>query len=224
MQTNFDQLMSQIDHRFKNRDLLELALKHPSLGLGVHDNQRLEFLGDAVLDLIIAEALYDAFPELEEGALDRMRASLVNGRALAPKARELGLAQLLEVSDAQRKHHPDPSDRMLEDAIEALIGAIYLDGGLSAAKTSVLRIFGADITTAGKQFANGTPKSRLQEWSQSAHNGAKPEYQLIKAEGPDHARHYEAAVYLNGEQLGQGSGSSKKAAEIAAAADALEKL
>ncbi len=224
MQTNFDQLMSQIDHRFKNRDLLELALKHPSLGLGVHDNQRLEFLGDAVLDLIIAEALYDAFPELEEGALDRMRASLVNGRALAPKARELGLAQLLEVSDAQRKHHPDPSDRMLEDAIEALIGAIYLDGGLSAAKTSVLRIFGNDITTAGKQFANGTPKSRLQEWSQSAHNGAKPEYQLIKAEGPDHARHYEAAVYLNGEQLGQGSGSSKKAAEIAAAADALEKL
>ncbi|MGB0257313.1 MAG: ribonuclease III [Coraliomargarita sp.] len=224
MQTTETALLSKLDYDFKDRSLLELALKHPSLGLGVHDNQRLEFLGDAVLDLIIAEALYDEFPELEEGALDRMRANLVSGKALAPKARELGLAQLLEVSDAQRKHHPDPSDRMLEDAIEALIGAIYLDGGLSAAKTSVRRIFGDDITNGGKQFIGGTPKSRLQEWSQSGHKGAKPEYKLTKAEGPDHARHYEATVYLNGEQLGQGSGSSKKAAEIAAAADALEKL
>jgi len=224
MQTTETALMSQLDYDFKNRDLLKLALKHPSLSLGVHDNQRLEFLGDAVLDLIIADALYDAFPELEEGALDRMRASLVSGKALAPKARALGLAELLEVSDAQRKHHPDPSNRMLEDAIEALIGAIYLDGGLPAAQHSVLRIFGEDITHAGSQFVGGTPKSRLQEWSQSGHNGAKPEYKLIKAEGPDHARHYEAAVFLNGEQLGSGSGSSKKAAEIAAAADALEKL
>ena len=224
MQPNFDQLMLQIDHRFKQPELLELALKHPSLSLGVHDNQRLEFLGDAVLDLIIAEALYERFPELEEGALDRMRASLVSGKALAPKARALGLAQALQVSDAQRKHHPEPSDRMLEDALEALIGAVYLDGGLSAAKHSVLRIFGEDLLHVGKQLACGTPKSRLQEWSQSGHQGATPEYKLIKAEGPDHARHYEAAVFLNGKQLGSGSGSSKKAAEITAAADALEQL
>lgn len=216
--------MDKFDHSFSDPQLLELALKHPSLDLGVHDNQRLEFLGDAVLGLVIAEALYRRHPNLEEGRLDRMRAAIVSGKALAPKAKQLGLDEALMVSPAQRAHHPEPSKGMLEDALEAVIGAIYLDGGLEAARTSIESIFSEELSTGSETDADGTPKSRLQEWIQKHHNGAKPEYVALGAEGPDHARRYEAAARLDGKEIGRGRGSSKKAAEIEAAAAALLRL
>ncbi|ADE53869.1 ribonuclease III [Coraliomargarita akajimensis] len=222
MRTNLTTLADKIDHSFTDHSLLEMALKHPSLDIGVEDNQRLEFLGDAVLDLVIAEYLYQHFPSEEEGRLDRRRASLVSGKALAPKALELGLNTVLVVSEAQRTHHPEPSKGMLEDALEALIGAIYLDAGLDAARRSIRHIFAPELAA----MAEGSPhdsraKNRLQEWTQKHRQGAQPKYALIGSEGPDHARVYHVSVSLDDEELGTGSGSSKKAAESAAAEDAL---
>ena len=215
---------SKTGHRFADRRLLALALTHPSCRDGHNDNQRLEFLGDAALGLVVAETLYRNNPHLDEGALDRMRASLVNGQSLAAHARALGIDRSLQVSDAQRQHHAQPSSAMLEDAFEALIGAIYLDGGIDAARAFILRSLGDAIDAAPALSATINPKGRLQEWAQQQHAGAVPHYSALAATGPDHARVYQAAVHLNETELGRGQGSSKKAAESAAAADALRQL
>lgn len=224
MRSNLNSLEDKIDHHFTQGHLLDMALKHPSLDLGTGDNQRLEFLGDAVLDLLIAEHLYQHYPEQQEGQLDQYRASLVSGKSLAKKALELNLDQHLCVSEAQRTHHPQPSKAMLEDALEAIIGAIYLDAGLDAARHSVTQIFAHELThlTAAEPFSNRA-KSRLQEWTQK-HRAAQPDYHLKRTEGPDHAREYFVDVALQGEVIGSGAGSSKKAAESAAAAAALQHL
>ncbi|CAA6690743.1 MULTISPECIES: ribonuclease III [unclassified Lentimonas] len=214
----------QIGYQFSDVNLLELALTHPSCDTETGDNQRLEFLGDAVLDLVIAEALYKDNPDLHEGALDHMRAGLVNGKALTAHARTIGLDDALQVSDAQRQHHSDPSAAMLEDALEALIGAIYLDGKIDAARTFILRTFGRAIAAAPKSGGAGNPKGRLQEWTQQQYSGAVPDYIALADEGPDHARLYSAAVQIDGKELGRGQGSSKKAAETAAAAHALQQI
>jgi ribonuclease-3 len=211
-------------YRFRDPALELLAFTHASCDAAHGDNQRLEFLGDAVLDLIIAEALYHRLPEQDEGVLDRARASLVNGRSLATLARELQLADHIAVSESQRKHHPKPSNAMLEDALEALIGAIYLDGGMGAARDFVLRIFKDRLESVEADSEPGNPKGRLQEWAQKHREGAVPEYTLLRSEGPDHKRRYTANVLLEGEEIGQGEGSSIKGAEMAAAEAALQSL
>lgn len=211
-------------HTFKDESLLRLALTHSSCELAGGDNERLEFLGDAVLDLIITEALFEKFPQADEGMLDRCRAGIVNGRSLAQVASEQGLAALLAVGEAHRKHHPEPSHAMLEDALEAVIGAIYLDGGLGAARAAILQFFGQRIEAIETGGRSQNPKGRLQEWSQKHHGGEVPLYEELPVEGPDHERRYSAAVLLNGEELGRGSGRSKKAAEAEAAKAALRSL
>ncbi len=223
MQTDLSPLESRIGHVFTDTEQLNLALTHPSCDIHA-DNQRLEFLGDAVLDLLVAERLYMDHPQCDEGALDRMRAGLVNGRALAAKARAIGLDAFLRVSEAQRQHHSEPSNAMLEDALEAVIGAVFLDGGLESARTCVTTLLEAELREAEAHFAGRNPKSQLQEWSQKHHEGLTPEYRELAAEGPDHARSYTSAVILNGKELGRGSGPSKKAAEAAAALDACQKI
>jgi ribonuclease-3 len=224
MKPAYKHFEDQIGHRFSDSGLLELALTHPSCRIGQNDNQRLEFLGDAVLGLVVAEALYRNNPQLDEGALDRMRAGLVNGKALSTHARALGIGTFLQVSDAQRQHHAEPSSGMLEDAFEALIGAIHLDGGIDAARAFILRALGDAIESAPARSQSINPKGRLQEWAQQQHDGAVPHYTALSAAGPDHARVYQAAVHLNDTELGRGQGSSKKAAESAAAAEALRQL
>ena len=224
MQTDLSPLENRIGHAFTDRSQLELALTHPSCNDLDFDNQRLEFLGDAVLDLLVAERLYTDHPQHDEGSLDRMRAGLVNGRALAAKAREIKLGDFLRVSEAQRQHHSEPSSGMLEDALEAVIGAVFLDGGLEAARTCVTALLDAELREAEAHFAGRNPKSQLQEWSQQHHEGLMPEYRDIAAEGPDHARSYTSAVFLNDKEMGRGSGPSKKAAETAAALDAYQKI
>ena len=214
----------KIGYRFANINLLELALTHPSCDAEHGDNQRLEFLGDAVLDLVVAEALYQNNPNFDEGALDHTRASLVNGKALAAHARALGLGSVLQVSEAQRQHHREPSSGMLEDALEALIGAIHLDGGIEAARAFILQTLGEALRTAPQAGSRGNPKGQLQEWTQQHHEGAVPDYITLPEQGPDHARVYSAAVQLNGKELGRGQGSSKKSAESAAAEHALQQL
>lgn len=214
----------QLGYRFSDPILLELALTHPSCDSETGDNQRLEFLGDAVLDLVIAEALYRNNPELDEGALDHMRASLVNGKALASHARSIELGAVLQVSEAQRQHHSEPSAAMLEDAFEALIGAIHLDGGLEAARNFILQRFGKALEAAPLTGSTSNPKGRLQEWAQQHYSGAVPHYSALPNQGPDHARVYSAAVLLDGNELGRGQGSSKKSAESAAALHALQQI
>lgn len=209
-------------YTFRDASLEALAYTHPSCNLPSGDNQRLEFLGDAVLDLVIATALYKKLSDSDEGVLDRARASLVNGKSLAAKAKALGVHQRIQVSDSQRKHHPQPSNSMLEDALEALIGAIYLDGGLEPARIFITTVFAKELEAIEADDKARNAKSRLQEWSQKNFEGEVPDYELVNAEGPDHRRRYESVARLNGKEIGRGTGSSKKAAESAAAEAALE--
>lgn len=224
MTTKTSTLEVATGHRFENRELLSQALKHPSLDIGLEDNQRLEFLGDAVLGLIVTDALYQRYPDEPEGRLARMRASIVSGKSLAEKAARLDLASVLEVSEAQHKHRPEPSGGMLEDAFEALVGAIYLDGGLPAARAFVEKTFDDELSQAPETAAGHTPKNQLQEWSQQNRDGARPEYRLLDTEGPDHDRRYTVEVRIDGHAVARGSGSSKKHAEAEAAARALQSL
>lgn len=211
-------------HAFSDPSLLQLALTHSSCERPGGDNQRLEFLGDAVLDLVIAEALFKKFPLADEGTLDRCRAGIVNGRNLARIAIRHGLAAHLEVSEAHRQHHSEPSHAMLEDALEAVIGAVYLDGGMEAARATTLHLFAGQIESIELSHGSQNPKGRLQEWSQKHHQGEVPVYEALPPEGPDHDRRFGAVVSLGGEVLGRGRGSSKKAAEAEAAKAALEAL
>lgn len=223
METEREQFTARLGHRFADPQLLELALTHSSCE-AAGNNQRLEFLGDAALGLLIAEAIYRRFPELDEGGLDHLRAAIVNGKSLAEKARSIQLDRALRVGEAHRQHQPEPSNAMLEDALEALIGALYLDGGLDAARQFVLQLFGPTLASADPDDLNQNPKGKLQEYSQKHYAGAVPEYRLIAAEGPDHNRQYTAAVCMDGRELAQGLGSSKKDAELAAARAALKNL
>lgn len=215
---------SKIGYTFSEPALETLAYTHPSCDAEQGNNQRLEFLGDAVLDLVIADALYHRLPNHDEGAMDRARASLVNGRSLAAKAKELSIGERILVSESQRKHHPEPSDSMLEDVLEALIGAIYLDGRLEAARKFILRIFDEELHSIEGESDQRNPKSQLQEWAQKHHNGAVPEYTLLHSDGPDHKRSYTTSVSVQGQEIGQGEGSSIKGAEMAAAEIALEQI
>ena len=221
MTHHLDDFETNIGYHFSNPDLLALALTHKSCESPAGHNERLEFLGDAVLDLIITEILYNEYSDQDEGTLDHMRANLVNGKALTRHAHELGIDKFLQVSESQRQQHPKHSASMLEDALEALVGAVYLDGGIAAARPFVLGIFGKAIDTVLETCDSGNPKGRLQEWLQKQYSGATPNYSILVEEGPDHARSFTAVAEFNGKELGRGQGSSKKAAEIAAAKQAL---
>lgn len=217
-------LEARIQYSFQQPELLKLALTHGSMAAGVDDNQRLEFLGDAVLGLIIAEALFSRHLEAPEGILDHMRASIVNGPSLAQLARKLAIGDALIVSAAHRQHLPEPSNSMLEDGLEALIGAIYLDGGYPAAQGWVQLQFKSLINQSTKNSLQANPKGRLQEWTQKHHNGATPIYEELTRSGPDHERSYTVAVQVAGQRLGQGSARSIKEAERLAAEAALNAL
>lgn len=224
MTTDKNTLETATGHTFRNPELLAQALKHPSLDIGLMDNQRLEFLGDAVLGLLIADFLFNRYPEEPEGQIDRMRADLISGSSLAKKAAQLGLASFLQVSEAQSKHHPEPSPGMLEDAFEALVGAIYLDGGLAPARSFIEKIFADELSRAGETVSHLAPKNKLQEWSQQHYDGIRPEYCLLQTDGPAHNRKYTVEVRIHGQAIAQGSGSSKKRAEAEAAEKALKQL
>jgi ribonuclease-3 len=220
------QLEATLGHRFEDPARLRLALTHPSCERPEGDNQRLEFIGDAVLDLVIAERLFEAFPQSSEGTLDRFRASIVNGQSVAQTAANIGLAQYLEVGEAHRRHQPEASEAMLEDALEAVIGAIFMDGGLDAARGVVSRLFAGPLAACHHEDSaiQGNPKGRLQEWSQRKHGGELPQYDLVATEGQDHERRYTARVSIAGRSLAEGCGRSIKAAEIDAASRAMEAI
>jgi ribonuclease III len=221
------ELQNRLGHQFRDDNLLRLALTHPSVahegGAPVPHNQRLEFLGDAVLQLVLTHELYEKFTAFDEGPLTKARAKLVNRRTLAEHARGLGLGAHLVLSRGEETSGGRERASALADAFEALLGAIFLDGGFGAAREFILREFGAAFGKLSVLPTIENPKGELQELLQ-ARSPESPQYHVVSATGPDHDRVFECTVHHGGVELARGRGKSKKAAESEAALAALKKL
>lgn len=199
-------------------ELLMLAVTHRSYAFehgNLPTNERLEFLGDAVLGLIITDELYRRHPDLPEGDLARMRASIVNARALAEVARTLGLGEHLRLGRGEEATGGRDKPSILADTVEAVLGAVYLTAGFDGAQSTVLALFGPLINRAAELGAGLDWKTSLQELS--SRMGLGVPYYRVTATGPDHARSFAAAVELGGRAWGEGTGSAKKHAEQEAA-------
>jgi ribonuclease-3 len=215
-------LERSIGYTFARANLMELALTHPSaavVGSDLH-YERLEFLGDAVLDLAIADMLMRKFPEAKEGPLSKLRASIVNARTLALKAQSISIGSMLKLGKGEEKSGGREKTSILAAAFEAVIGAIYTDGGLDPARDVVDRLFGGDL---GGADAERDYKTELQEISYRIFR-AQPVYELVSAEGPDHAKRFTTKIRVAGRELGMGEGASKKQSEQAAAREALGRI
>ena len=219
-----DSLESRIGYKFSNSRLLTEALTHPSLAYESRkpnfDNQRLEFLGDAVIQLILTDKLFHDFPDEAEGNLTKLRSQLVSRPALCDYANAIDLGKhiLLGKGEAASGGHERPSN--LADAFEALIGAIYLDGGMKSARSFLFRNFSDAIQATIDGPSDMNPKGLLQETLQAI-AAVSPNYFIVSQEGPDHEKSFVSEVHWNGLFLGEGKGSSKKEAESAAASAAL---
>ena len=212
------QLEGRIGHVFADRALLERALTHASVGDGatkVRHNERLEFLGDRVLNLLAAEALMARNTEAREGEMSRLMAALVNYHACAQVAREIGLADALRLAASATKIGARENDAVLGDATEALIAALYIDGGMEAARAFFLA-FWAPLFDTLDEPRNKDPKTQLQEWAQGK-GLALPSYDLVSRAGPDHAPVFTVQVLIEGYEPQAAQGRSKQEAEKAAA-------
>jgi len=220
----FKAFEKRIGYRFKKKALLAAALTHPSFRYETEavneDNQRLEFLGDAVLGFLAADLLMAQNPEADEGELTKLKSSLSSGPALATAARGIGLGEFLRTGKGETASGGTNRDSNLEDALEALIGAVWLDGGLKAARKFFERNIFMPLQNAGPALAN--PKGMLQEYAQK--NGFSiPAYCVIEASGPDHARHYCVEVTVSTFAF-RGEGTSRRDAEKRAAEKAVNSL
>ncbi len=221
---DLSQLEERIGYSFKNKSLLVRSLTHPSFTTGCPEakhNQRLEFLGDAVLGLVLAEALFTEFPDQREGTLTHYRSMLVKGRQLYQLAEEIELGSFLRLGDAEDAQGGRERASILEDALEAVIGAIYMEAGLEGVRESVLKIFGALNERLDAQLDDHNPKGQLQELLQPSLGNNSIEYRVTEESGPDHKKEFTIEVWIDGECKGSGSGNSKKVAEEAAARMAL---
>ncbi len=220
-------LQKIIGYQFKKPDLLREALTHPSLahekGATATHNQRLEFLGDAVLQLVLTDRVYKLYPQLAEGQLTQLRAHLANRHTLFRRASAMGLGEFLLLGKGEENSGGRTRLSNLADAYEALIGALYLDGGLRAVRKFLLHQFAEEFHNVKQVSPRQNPKGRLQELLQT-HDMASPHYRVIHESGPDHHKHFEVAVEWRGHCLGHGQGSSKKEAETTAALAALSAL
>ena len=222
-----EEFQSRLEYTFRNAELLRLALTHPSiaheLGTTMQTNQRLEFLGDAVLQLILTRELYEKFPAFGEGPLTKARARLVNRRALAERGRALDLGRHLLVSRGEENSGGRERASALADGYEAVVGAIFLDGGFEVAREFILREFLSACSELGERPNLDNPKGELQELLQAVSPEA-PQYHVVSATGPDHDRIFECTVHHAGVELACGSGKSKKLAQSDAALAALKRL
>jgi ribonuclease III len=220
---DLSQLERVLGHTFKRRGLLLTALTHRSHAnenpdLGRPDNEKLEFLGDAVLDLVVGHLLMERFPNLREGQLSVTRSQVVSEEGLSALARELGLGDWLLLGKGELKGGGRFKPSILADALEAVIAAVYLDGGFSAAWSLVARLFEHSIDSV-EETGFYDFKTRLQELAQARLKEA-PVYRVVSSSGPDHAKIFEVAVEIDGREWGRASGRSKKRAEQLAAANA----
>ena len=229
LRDEFETLQQAIAYRFRDRGLLEHAMTHTSranedVSGGVRDNESLEFLGDAVLGFLIADLLFNEFPEHDEGQKSKIKAALVSTTTLARLAERLSLGEHLLLGRGEEKTGGRQKQALLADSYEALIAAIYLDGGVEHVRAFVAREFAALVEEARRVGAAGQDyKSALQELVQSR-SESLPEYRLIGTVGPDHRKLFQVEVVVNGEAVAEASGTSKKEAEQEAAKLALEKL
>lgn len=225
--TEYAELQSEIGYSFRDPALLRLSLTHPSVaheqGLPVHTNQRLEFLGDAVLQLVLTRELYEKFPGFGEGPLTKARAKLVNRRSLAERARQLSLGKHLIVSRGEEISRGRERPSALADTFEALLGAIFLDGGYESARSFILTQFAGAFGELSDIPILENPKGELQELLQ-ARSSEAPRYHVVSVSGPDHDRIFECTVHHGGTELARGRGRSKKSAESEAALAALVRL
>lgn len=222
------QLEENLHYRFKNIELLRSALYHSSYanehrGTGITSNERLEFLGDAVLGFVSAEFLYQRHPDLPEGELTRIRAALVCEESLHEVARRLHLGQCLMLGKGEESGGGRRRPSILADAVEAVLAAVYLDGGIEPARELIHRVLLNKEQEELVENRRRDCKTELQELVQRKPNQAL-HYDLVSESGPDHAKVFSVAVTLNGQVVGLGSGHSKKEAEQAAARTALEQL
>src|SRR2546427_11643175 len=230
MQTDgLDEIQRRLGYRFRRSSLLIEALTHKSYlneakETGELDNERLEFLGDAVLDLVVSEYILSAFPDAAEGELSKLRARLVSEKTLARVAGRIGLGELLRLGRGETKTHGHNKPSILADALEAVFAGVYLDGGFDAAAASVKAAFSEELASCDRSLlARGDFKTDLQEVCQREFE-ILPHYRTIRETGPDHEKQFEVEILIRGERYGVGVGKSKKEAEQMAAKHALEKL
>ncbi|MDD4412060.1 MAG: ribonuclease III [Patescibacteria group bacterium] len=224
----FAKLQKTINYQFKNADFLKQALvhrsyinEHPEFHLG--HNERLEFLGDAVLEIIVTEYLYHHFPDTPEGDLTDWRASLVNANLLAEIAQEINLEENLFLSKGEAKDKNTKARHyILANAIEALIGSMYLDGGIEPVKEFVLEKIVCRLDYIIKNQLHLDPKSKFQEKAQEIYS-ITPHYQMLEESGPDHDKTFTVGLYIKEELIAKGTGSSKHDAQVDAASAGLRK-
>jgi ribonuclease-3 len=215
-------LQQALGYQFSDPDLLVLALTHRSVAGS--NNERLEFLGDSIINHIIAEALYRRFSGAREGEMSRMRAALVKGDTLAEVASDLGLGEYLRLGPGERKSGGHRRASILADALEATVGAILLDSDVERCRTCVLHWFAPRLDDLSLEEVDKDPKTRLQEYLQGRQNPL-PDYQLQRVEGDDHDQRFHVACRLREPVLVvEGSGSSRRKAEQDAASNALARL
>lgn len=206
---------------------LPVALTHKSFANEAADdaahNETLEFLGDAVVGLLVADALMRGHPAVGEGKLSRLRAGLVNTRSLAEVAATLRLGDLLRLGRGEERTGGRRKASLLADAYEAMVAAVYLDLGLPAARAAVHAHFGARFAAPETSLADRDYKTRMQEFAQARFKST-PKYEVVGTSGPDHEKHFEVALWLDEAEVGRGTGPSKKSAERAAARDAWDRL
>jgi len=220
-----DSIEKQIGYSFQNPDLLTEALTHPSLAYenqkGGSDNQRLEFLGDAVLQLVLTHELFSMFPAFSEGHLTKLRARLVSTKALEEYAQGVSLGSFVLLGKGEERTGGRNRRGVLADAFEALIGAVYLDSGFESAKEFIINSCKIKFAKIVAEPIEKNPKGELQEILQKLYQES-PTYHVLKQEGPDHNCSFETEVQWNGIKLGSGSGKNKKESERSAAQSALD--
>jgi ribonuclease-3 len=215
-------LEERLGHRFSDARLLEQALTHRSRG--ADNNERLEFLGDGVLGCAVADELYTRYPRLSEGKLTRLRASLVREETLAEVGKALGMDRLLRLGEGELAAGPEPRPSILADAVEAVLGAVFLDGGYAAARGAVLTVFGAHLDRLDPERPAKDAKTRLQELLQARYRRL-PEYRVVGVEGQAHRQSFQVECSIEGLDLrATGTGTSRQRAEQQAARAMLELL
>lgn len=220
--SDYSKLEKCLGYQFKDKNLIVEALTHKSYKKP-YNNERLEFLGDAVLNLIVGEYLYHKFPKSNEGELSKIRASLVNETGFTKLAKDINLGDFIYISVAEERNNGRKKASILSDAFEAIMGAIYLESGLNNLKPIMLQLLENSYDKINLDVLFSDYKTALQEITQSMF-GTIPEYKLEKSFGPDHQKEFEVSIWIDEKNYGTAKGKSKKLAQQAVAKIALEKL